>query len=127
GRAASACASSGVAAATSPVQAIDAGHRSPRRDHGAPVAVVRARPGVRAHLRRSWSTLAEKRDEIGAWLWKSLREISTLPALSASWQKVPANLLRRQAPWLGGREGWRFPPYTLSLMLPQIWTRESRF
>ena len=39
-------------------------HRSPRRDPGAPAAAAQVRPAARAHLRRSWSTLAEKRDEI---------------------------------------------------------------
>jgi len=35
-------------------------------------------------------------------LWKSLWEISTLPVLSASWQKVPAGLFRRRAHGLAG-------------------------
>src|SRR6202790_2233684 len=64
GGAAAACASSAAAAAANPAPATDAAHRSPRRDRGAPAAAVRARIRVRAHLRWSWCTLAEKRDEI---------------------------------------------------------------
>src|SRR5712664_5018039 len=74
GRAAAACASSAVAAATNPARAIDAGHRSPRRGRGAPAAAVRARIRVRAHLRRSWCTLAEKRDEVAKGMCKPLEE-----------------------------------------------------
>src|SRR5258707_15511284 len=74
GRAAAACASSAVAAATNPARAIDAGHRSPRRDRGAPAAAVRVLIRVRAHLRRSWCTLAEKRDEIAKGLRKPSEE-----------------------------------------------------
>ena len=42
----------------------DAAHRSPRRGRGAPVAAGRVRPGVRAHLRRSWCVLTSRHDEV---------------------------------------------------------------
>src|ERR1700688_2401249 len=84
GRATAACVSSTVAAATNPAPAIDVAHRSPRRDRGAPVAAVRARFRVRAHLRRSWCTLAEKRDEIAKGLRNAACGISSLPAECAS-------------------------------------------
>src|SRR5258708_30704869 len=86
GRAVAAGVSSAVAAATNQAQAIDARHRSQRRDRGAPAAAVRARFRVRAHLRWSWCSLAEKRDEICERDTKSRIEII-----------VPASGLRTQA------------------------------
>src|SRR6266849_6879508 len=89
GRAVAACAFSAVAAATNPARAIDAAHRSPRRDRGAPAAAVRALIRVRAHLRRSWCTLAEKRDEVAKGFAQAVGGISSLPVRSASWRRGP--------------------------------------
>ncbi len=72
-------------AAANPARAIDAAHRSPRRDRGVPAAAVRARIRVRAHLRWSWCTSVEKRDEVAkrcGSLWKEYRPCQ--PGLQAS-------------------------------------------
>src|ERR1700737_3189004 len=89
GLAVAACASSAAAAAASPAREIDATHRSPRPDPGAPAAAARARFRVRAHLRRSWCTLAESAMSLRKMRKPPLDRISSLPERRASWPRFP--------------------------------------
>ena len=101
--------------------AIDAGHRSPRPGRGVPAGGERARRRVRAHLRRSWPTIAETRPVCEGvrkprWPWNPARNTSAPKIASArrsrtkgsfhSWLQVIHHVRHSTLIPIDSRPGW---------------------